>query len=128
MQRGFILLTTTILLSLLMMILAVSLGGSALFTRFGTVDFYNKRASFSAARSCLETARLEMALDSAYAGSETVELQEGLVSCTIAAITTVGSNKLVKTRSQVKGATTNLRALLNPTTLYMLTLEETVGP
>lgn len=108
------------------MVLAISMGSATLFTRFGTVDFYNKRASFSAARSCLETARLKMAIDPLYVGNETLELQEGFVTCSISAVTTVGANKSVTTRSQVRGATTNLKTLLNPTTLYAITFEELI--
>lgn len=125
-QTGYIAITTTIVLSLMLLILAITLGSGSIFTRFGTADFYNKRSSFSLARSCLEVARLKLAKDDSYAGNETVYIEEAGNSCTIGAITSSGADKVIKARAQIGRATTNLKMTIKSSDLSTVTLEEEV--
>ena len=125
MERGYIAITTTIILSILMLILATTIGSINLLARFGVVDFYNKRTSFYVARSCLEYGRLKLSLDTAYAGSESRLI--GGYSCSLQAVETFGQNKIIKARAQINGSTTNLKLTVDTNTLSTVSLEEAVS-
>lgn len=122
--NGYIAITVTIILSLLMLILAGTLGMSALLTRFETVDFSNKKSSYFMARSCLDHALLKLAVNGSYAGNENLNINS--YQCSILPIETSGPDKIIKARSQIMGATTNLKLTVNSSSLATIALEETV--
>ena len=121
-SRGYIAITTTIILALVMLVLAITLGVTNLTTRLGEVDFMNKRLSYFTAQACLEDARLKLAIDSNYAGNEVVNV--GSYQCSILDVETSGSNRILKARAQIQGPTTNLRLTVDSSTLETVTLEE----
>ncbi|MEK7133332.1 MAG: hypothetical protein AAB771_01445 [Patescibacteria group bacterium] len=121
---GYVAITVTIILSLLMLILAGTLGMSALLTRFETVDFSNKKSSYFMARSCLDHALLKLAVNGSYAGNENLNINS--YQCSILPIETLGPDKIIKARSQIMGATTNLKLTVNSSSLATITLEEAV--
>ena len=125
-KKGYIAITAAIFLSLIILLVAVSIGSRSLFSRSINLQFYFKKISFFTARTCLEVARFKLASDSNYAGNETITIDEGGNQCTIGAITSSPPNKIIKSRSQVSGATTNLKLTVNSSTLATVFLEETV--
>lgn len=122
--NGYIAITVTIILSLLMLILASTLGMSALLTRFETVDFSNKKSSYFMAKSCLDYALLKLAGNGNYAGNESLNINS--YQCSILPVETSGSDKIIKVRSKIMGATTNLKLTVNSSSLATITLEEAV--
>jgi hypothetical protein len=123
-MRGYIAITTTIILSLLMLVLAVTLGRITLSTRFDTVDFTNKRSSYFVARSCLEYARYKLSLDSGYLGNETQEISS--YQCSVLDVEVSGQNQIIKSSATVDNSTTNLRLTILASDLSTVTLEEIV--
>ncbi len=123
-KNGYIAITTSIILSLMVMVVAIALGSANLFTRLDVVDFYNKQTSYGVARSCLNDALLKLAGNPGYAGNETVNISYW--QCTIQAITAVGANKVIKAHAAVNGATTNLQLTVVAATLSTVSLEEVV--
>ena len=121
---GYIAITTSIILSLMMLAVAIALGSSNLFTRLDVVDFYNKQISYGVSRSCLNDALLKLAITPSYTGNETISISSW--QCTIQTITTVGSNKVIKARAAIDGATTNLQLTVVSATLSTVSLEELV--
>ncbi len=124
MNKGYIAITASVFLALLITVIAVSLGGASFLGRIGSLDFQAKKESFFAVRTCLDKALLELALDSNYAGNETVQILEGGNQCALFAIESSPPNKIIKARSQVRGATTNLKLTVNSTSLSTVSLEE----
>lgn len=122
--NGYIAITVTIILSLLMLILAGTLGMSALLTRFETMDFSNKKSSYFMAKSCLDHALLKLAENGNYAGNENLDINS--YQCSILPIETSGPDKIIKVRSKIMGATTNLKLTVNSLSLATITLEEAV--
>lgn len=104
--KGYIAIVTAILISFLMLLLAVTFGASSLLGRFEAVDYSSKRTSYFVARSCLDHARLELALDSSYAGDENVAVDTH--QCTVRPLTTQGSNTIIEATAIINGQTTNL--------------------
>lgn len=123
-MKGYIAITTSIILSVLILALSVALGSAHLMTRLNAVDYSNKQSSLFIARSCLNYAMLKLADNSLYGGNETINISS--YQCTIRTIQTSGLNKIIESRSQVSGATTNLRLTVNATNLSTVSLEELV--
>jgi hypothetical protein len=123
-MRGYIAITTSIILSLLVMAVALSLGLGSLFSRYHTVDFTDKRSSFVGARSCMNYVRYRLGLNSNYAGNETVNIAG--YRCTIHTIASSPPNKIIPVHVVVGKATTNLKLTVVSSTLSTVSLEEVV--
>ena len=121
---GYIAITASILLSLLILVIAVALGNRSVLSRSNALDFSFKKISLSAARACLDQALLKLALDSNYVGNETLPLSGTSYQCQIYPIENSPPNKIIKSRSQVSGATTDLRLTINTSQLSTVSLEE----
>lgn len=125
MKRGYIAITTAIILSFLILLVAGTFGTASLLSRSNNLDFYLKKTSYSAARSCLDYAILQLAQSSSYAGNQTIQVSS--YQCTIEAVTTAGANKIIEATATVSGATTNLKLTLNASNLSTVSLEELSG-
>lgn len=119
---GYIAITLTIVVSLLLMVVAISLGSSSLFTRTGITDFYSKQFSYLLARSCLNHALLQLADSPSYEGNETIAVSGN--NCTLLTITSEGGNFIIKAGAQTNNTATNLRLTVNTQTLSTVSLEE----
>ena len=119
---GYIAITTAIVLSVVVLAVALSLGSSAIFTRAQILDAELKKLSYSVARSCLDASRLQLALDPNYSGNATTTVSN--YQCHIEPIETSGSNKIIKAKAQIGAAVTNLRLTVNGSTLSTIQLEE----
>lgn len=121
-MKGYIAITTSIILAFLILAVAISLGSSSLFTRFNAVDFNNKQISYFTARSCASYALLKLTENANYGGNESLYVSE--YQCSILPLETSGLNKVIKARSQVNGAVTNLKLTVAADTLSTVSLEE----
>jgi len=122
--KGYIAISSAIVLSLVLILVAVALGSSSFFTRITLVDFNNKQASFAVARSCLNIALLKLAQNPSYAGNGIAEVSSS--TCEIRPVTSSPPNKIIEVRSQINGATTNLRLTVVSLNLSTVSLEEVV--
>lgn len=123
-KKGYIAITTAIILSLVMMVVAIALGTNNFFTRADVKDFYNKQTTLGMARSCLDYAMLNLAQVPTYTGNQSISVSG--YTCTINTITTSGSNKVIQAHAQLNGTTTNLQLTVNAATLSTVSLEELV--
>lgn len=123
---GYMAITTAIIITVTLSVIAVSISFSSLFMRTNGTTTSAKYKSTYGAHSCLEQALLNYSLNNGYAGNELITVKSGsdAISCSIAALTTEGSNKVIKARSTVQGTTTNLILKVNATTLARVSLEE----
>ncbi len=121
-SRGYIAISLSIIMSLVMMLVSIALGGANFSTRLTIADFNNKQASFAVARSCLNIALLRLSQSISYSGDDTMSISS--YTCEIRPITTVLSNKVIEVSSQIEGATTNLRLTVVSNTLSTVSLEE----
>lgn len=123
-NRGYIAVTTAIILSIVIMVVAIALGSSNLLTRLNFVAFTNKQTTYFVARSCLSHALFQLIKNISYAGNENVNA--GSYQCSIQPIETSGLNKIIKARAQINGATTNFKLTVTTATLSTVSLEELV--
>ena len=119
---GYIAITVSIILSVVVMAIAIAFGSANLLTRADFLDFNNKQLSFSIARSCLNYALLRLAETPTYTGNATIDISDR--QCAILPIETSGSNKIIKVKAQISGATTNFRLTVNGSSLATVSLEE----
>jgi hypothetical protein len=111
-KRGFIALTSAILISSVLLTLAAAVSTSAFSSRFSALNGEYKRISLSLAESCVNSALLKIAQNYSYTTTnESVAV--GSDNCTIVSIAYVpaGSGKrafTIKTQGQYKGAFSNI--------------------
>ena len=60
-MKGYLAVTTSIILTLIVVLVALALGTRVFLARFDTENFENKRLGYFVAQSCLETALLNLA-------------------------------------------------------------------
>lgn len=80
-QRGFIALTSAIIISAVLLLLVISGSLTGMYARYDMLDSELKQASAALADSCVEIVRLRIAADARYGGEETVPV--GTESCRI---------------------------------------------
>lgn len=122
-NSGYLAVTTAIIISLIMLLVASTLSSSSLFSRLSDLDSFNKKESYYLSRSCLDYALLKMAVG-VYSGNETVPI--GAKECAILAIETSGSNKILKAKGQSTNGNviTNLKLTVNSLDLSTVSFEE----
>lgn len=121
-MKGYIAIITTIILTILCLTIAVSLGLSAAISRLGNRDFIFNESAYYLTQSCLDYAQLQLAYDSSYVGNETVII--GNYQCSILPIESSPPQKIIKATSQINNITANLKLTVNTYTLQTVSLEE----
>ena len=114
--------TTAIILSLVMLVIASVSSSSSLASRMNEADAYAKKTSYFLARSCIERALLQLAQDDSYAGNQVIAI--GSDRCTVKPVETSGANTIVKTQGQFASTTTNLKLTIASSDLSVVLLEE----
>ncbi|MEK7606235.1 MAG: hypothetical protein AAB458_01395 [Patescibacteria group bacterium] len=109
-NSGFIALTTTIILSMVILTLVIAVGFSSFFGRFGILDSEINERSSNLAEACAETAALKLSQDAGYEGKETITVGYG--SCFICSISSPNS---VFIQASTSNAYTNLEVEIDPT-------------
>ena len=123
--QGYLAITAALILSFLILAIVSASGSAALFSRDNNLDFELKKSSYFLARACLEYALIKLADSPSYAGNETRDIDSD--QCEVVSVETSGSNKIIKARSQVSGATTNLRLTVVTQNLSTVSLEEVIA-
>ncbi len=124
-KNGYIAITLAIILSFFMLLIAIILGSASLFARNNNLNFYFKKTSYFVSWSCLDYALLQLSQNSNYAGNETRNVD--VYQCAIQPIEISGANKIIKSRAQVSGATTDLKLTVASADLSTVSLEEVTG-
>ncbi len=123
-KNGYIAIVTALIFSVVALTAAFSVGTAGFISRNSKVELANKAASYGAARTCLDRAKLQLAQNPTYAGGETIPIYD--YQCSVVSVTPSGQNKIIKTTSSVLGATTNLRLTVD-SNLATVTFEEVVA-
>ncbi len=123
-RTGYIAITTSIILSILILIIAITLGSASLFSRNNNLNFSFKQTGYYVAKSCLDYALLQLALNSSYAGNEIQAVDS--YQCAVLAVETAAPNKIIRATSTIQGIATNLKLTVDATTLSTVSLEEAV--
>lgn len=109
--RGYIALTSAIIISMLIMTIIFSISLAGYFSRSNVLISEYKDASLALAEGCAEKALLKYAEDNSYVGNEIITINPG--QCMILPIEISGNNKIVKTKAVVQSATSNIKVIFN---------------
>src|SRR3989338_6787833 len=120
-MKGYLAITTSTILTLLVIAIALALGTRVFLTRFDTENFEEKRLSYFLSQSCLETARLKLAAGP-YNGNENINV--GSYQCLILPIETNASQIIIKSQAIINNKTTNLKLIVDSYNLNTISLEE----
>ncbi|MEK7555519.1 MAG: hypothetical protein AAB516_01715 [Patescibacteria group bacterium] len=120
-MKGYLAITTSIILTLIVILVALALGVRVLLARFDTENFESKKISYFLSNSCLETALLKLSAGS-YAGDEIIAV--GDYQCEILPIETAPSEITVKSQAIINNKTTNLKLVVDSYNLETISLEE----
>lgn len=121
-KRGFVALTSVIIISALLLVMATSAGLAGWYTRSNILDTELKERSGAAAEACVDQARLLLTKNPNYTGSTTVAI--GDASCIIGPISTVGAQKVFDTLANYRNAYTHLQITLDATDLSLISWKE----
>ncbi len=117
-ENGFMAITTVMILSVILLLVATSLSFSGFFTRYNILDNELKKVSTGIAEACVDQALLKLAIDSNYPGGEIVNVSGN--PCTIKNITVSGGGqKTINVKADYKHYVTNLSITINATTLQI---------
>ena len=106
-NSGFVVITSVIILSVVLIIIAQTLSTTGYLQRHGILDFEFKELSYFVALSCADRAIFKLSDDLDYTGNETAQVDT--YQCTISPFTTEGSNTIIRTQATVNNSTTKLK-------------------
>ena len=128
-SKGFIAITSAIIMSLIMTTIVLAANVSGFFNRYELLDTYSKEVSRSLAEACVQVAIRKLATDPTYGINPTIPPAEtvsiGTDSCEIRAIETpVVTDRIIKTKATVNRTVTNLQVRIVFLTNTVLSWEE----
>jgi hypothetical protein len=117
-NRGYIAITSAIVISALLLVISGIVSFSSYLSRFNVLDVSSKEESRALAEACVEKALLKLALNASYGGNEVLAITAGR-SCRILPVESAGGQKIVKTTAAFGGAVSNLKVVmvLSPPTI-----------
>lgn len=121
-EAGYIALTSAIIISVFLMVIALTISSSSFSNRFSILDSEIKEKSSALAEGCVQVALLRLAQNSAYAGNEDVSIDGK--TCSILPIETGIGQKIIKTRAAVQGFNTNFKVVVNSSDLSIISWDE----
>jgi hypothetical protein len=121
-SKGYIILTSAIILAVIFMMIAFALGSYSFYSRsnISTTEF--KKNSQSLAESCAEIALLKFKLLNTYAGNETIPIDSN--SCSILPFESGVGQKIIKVTATIKNTTSNFKITISYPVVTIISWEE----
>lgn len=123
-RRGYIAITSAILITILVLVIVSALSIASLFLRNEISNSYYKEISRAAAESCVQKALFSLSGNAGYAGGDSYSVASA--TCSVVSVARNGSLLSIKTQSSFKDAFTVLNVTVNASSNFALVgLEET---
>ena len=123
-EKGFIAITSAIIISVLLLAITLAITFSAYFARFNVLDSESKERSSALAEACSDAAVLEIS-GGKYSTNELLTIGPGSDDdCTIVSVGTSGSQNIIKSRAVINQAYTNLRIGVDSTDFTIKSWDE----
>ncbi len=123
-QKGFIALISSIVMSAILLLITTTLSLSSFFTRFAILESEYKERSSALAEACVDSALVKIAIDNTYSPSNEI-VRVGSDSCLIKRVTTVGTQKTIVTQGNYQESYTNLSVTIQTSNLQVILWLET---
>lgn len=120
--RGFIALTSAIIISAMLLVVAASGSLTGFFSRMNIIDSELKERSSALAESCVDQALLELTNNPTFVGPKTVPV--GGSTCVVQSVTTSGVQKTIKTQGVFNNYYTNLQVTVLTSDLSVVSWQE----
>lgn len=130
-KNGFVVITSVIVLSVVLLLLAHALSISGYFQAEGALDAELKELSYFTAYACIDRALYKLSQDLDYTGDETLPI--GAYTCTIQPLTTEQSSgggagsptdTIIRASATTNGASTKLRMVVDEYLAFISLTEE----
>lgn len=121
-SRGYIAITSSIIIFGFVIALALAIGFGALLTRGTIASSYYKDISRALADACADMAFLKLADNGNYAGGETIPV--GTDTCDIISVATEENEKVISAKGGFQGTITNLLIRANAVNLSVTEWKE----
>ena len=122
-KDGYIILLVSIIVTVGILLISLAVSNLTFLGRFDTLGIESKNTAREVAGGCLQYARLQLSLNSLYAGNETRNI--GSYSCQVLPIETPNaSQKVIKTRAVVNNRVSNLKLTIATPGNSFVSLEE----
>lgn len=131
-QKGFIAITSAIVISVLLLAIAFALSFSGFFARFNVLDSEYKNRSNALAEACVDKALLSLALNPSFGGNQTVTVDSATspaIICEIKEVSLAGSKYTIYTKGEfpqttARKAVSNLKVIVHQSNLSVVSWEE----
>ena len=110
-QNGFIVITSVIILSVILILIAQTLSSTGYLQGSNALNFEFKELSYYTALSCLDQALFKASQDLDYAGNETLTING--YQCTVSAFTTQSTDIVIRTSATTESSTTKLKMVVD---------------
>lgn len=110
-QKGYIVLTSVIIISLILVTMTSALALVNYYSRFGVLEGEYKKRSFALADSCIDYALSRLITTSPYVGEECLNIGES--KCKVAGVTTGNYPKTILGQGVYQKSYTNLQVEVN---------------
>lgn len=124
-RKGYIAVISAVIITAIVMVIALVFSSSNFLGRFDSQTLEMKDMARSAAQGCLEYARLQLAINPNYAGSETRSV--GGYFCSLLSISLQNNLYLIEASSTVGKGSVKLKLLADKNTLKTVSLQEVNG-
>ena len=110
-KNGFVVLTSVIILSVVLLLIAQAVSTSGYFQSSGSLDFEFKELSYSLALSCIDRAYYNLNQDLDYAGNENITITG--YTCHIDPVVLQGSDTTFQSSATAGTSTTKLKMTID---------------
>ncbi len=124
-SKGFIAITTTMILSVILLVVATSLSFSGFFTRYNILDSELKKVSVALAEGCVDQGLLMLATQTYTTSTTTIKIGEKY--CDLGPVPSTGNPRLLHTQASSSKYYTNLTIEADEDTLKISCWIETPG-
>lgn len=124
-QEGYIAVISAVIIMAIVMVIALVFSSSNFLGRFDSQSLEMKDMARSVAAGCLEYARLQLALNSGYAGNEVRTI--GNHACSLLPVSLGGNQYLIESSSTVGNGSVKLKLFADKNTLKTISLQEVSG-
>ncbi len=122
-EKGYIAITSVIVITFLLISIATSLGFAGFSARFDILDSESKEISSALAVSCLNKAILNLSQNLFYSPENEI-VPVGKENCAIISVSNSGGNKIIKTQGIFNKSFTNLKITVDNSSFEITGLQE----
>jgi len=122
MKKGYIAITSAIIITILILTVILTTSSAGFFGRFNILGTLLDERGDALSNACADTALLNLALDINYVGNETINVAS--TTCTILTIETNGTQKTIKTTGIDNEVQTNIKVILETTDFTIISWDE----